>query len=444
MFNHANSIFYLGGIMKYDKKIVLVYGFKKSGQSAAKFLSERGALVYAYDDKESFIENATVIKNLSLLSGKNLDFVVLSPGVDIKSPKIQELLLSGVKIKSELELGAENLKAKLFTITGTNGKTTCVNLLYNIFKQAGKETELFGNVGTPITSIVDNLKRTAYGVCEVSSFQMETTEKLKSFASALLNITPDHLDRHKTMENYINLKLKLLEQAKHKVFNADDEISYNLSKRFNKAVLFSKNRATNGAYVKGEFIYYKNSKVMKTELVTLPGEKNLENVLAVITLAKLGCIKNADIIKGITSFKPLEHRLELVDIVDDVSFVDDSKSTNVASTLNAISAFTGKNIILLLGGRGKELDFAPIFENKLYAAVCFGECGLDILKVARAERVAYEENLKAAFNKAYELARPGSVVLLSPACASFDEFTSYKQRGDFFKRLVRSVKMGER
>ena len=187
-------------------------------QSAAKFLSERGALVYAYDDKESFIENATVIKNLSLLSGKNLDFVVLSPGVDINSPKIQELLLSGVKIKSELELGAENLKAKLFTITGTNGKTTCVNLLYNIFKQAGKETELFGNVGTPITSIVDNLKRTAYGVCEVSSFQMETTEKLKSFASALLNITPDHLDRHKTMENYINLKLKLLEQAKHKVF----------------------------------------------------------------------------------------------------------------------------------------------------------------------------------------------------------------------------------
>ena len=444
MFNHANSIFYLGGIMRYDKKIVLVYGLKKSGQSAAKFLSERGALVYAYDDKESFIENATVIKNLSLLSGKNLDFVVLSPGVDINTPKIQELLLSGVKIKSELELGAENLKAKLFTITGTNGKTTCVNLLYNIFKQAGKETELFGNVGTPITSIVDNLKRTAYGVCEVSSFQMETTENLKSYASALLNITPDHLDRHKTMENYINLKLKLLEQAKHKVFNADDEVSYNLSKRFNKAVLFSKNRATNGAYVKGEFIYYKNSKVMKTELITLPGEKNLENVLAVITLAKLGCIKNADIIKGITSFKPLEHRLELVDIVDDVSFVDDSKSTNVASTLNAISAFTGKNIILLLGGRGKELNFAPIFENKLYAVVCFGECGLDILKVARAERVAYEENLKAAFNKAYELARPGSVVLLSPACASFDEFTSYKQRGDFFKRLVRSVKMGER
>ena len=444
MFNHANSIFYLGGIMKYDKKIVLVYGLKKSGQSAAKFLSERGALVYAYDDKENFIESATVIKNLSLLSGKNLDFVVLSPGVDINSPKIQELLLSGVKIKSELELGTENLKAKLFTITGTNGKTTCVNLLYNIFKQAGKETELFGNVGTPITSIVDNLKRTAYGVCEVSSFQMETTENLKSFASALLNITPDHLDRHKTMENYINLKLKLLEQAKHKVFNADDEVSYNLSKRFNKAVLFSKNRATNGAYVKGEQIYYKNSKVMKTELVTLPGEKNLENVLAVITLAKLGGIKNADIIKGITSFKPLEHRLELVDIVDDVSFVDDSKSTNVASTLNAISAFTGKNIILLLGGRGKELDFAPIFENKLYAAVCFGECGLDILKVARAERVAYEENLKAAFNKAYELARPGSVVLLSPACASFDEFTSYKQRGDYFKRLVRSVKMGER
>ena len=430
--------------MKYDKKIVLVYGLGASGISAVKFLSERGALVYAYDDKATIVENATMIKNLSLIKPETLDFAVVSPGVDINNDKLKLLTSNGVKLKSELELGTENIKSKLFCITGTNGKTTSVNLLNAIFLEGGKKCELFGNVGTPVTSIVDKLERGSYGVCEVSSFQMETTDKLKSYASALLNIVPDHLDRHKSMENYISLKLKLLQQAKYKVFNADDEICYNLSKRFNNAILFSKNRVTNGAYLKGDYIYYKNRRVIKKSDIKLFGEKNLENVLAVITLAKLGKIKNSAILRAVSKFKALEHRIELVDILDDVMFVDDSKSTNISSTLCALSAFKDKNIILLLGGKGKNLDFSPIFENKLYAVVCFGECGLEILRSAKAEHIAYEENLKSAFNKAYLFARSNSVILLSPACASFDEFASYKQRGDYFKKLVKGLVAGER
>lgn len=429
--------------MKYDKKIVLVYGLGSSGKSAVKFLAERGALVQAYDDKGEFIENATIIKNLNLVDPKTLDFAVISPGVDINSPKLKFLLQNGVKLKSELELGVENLKAKLFTVTGTNGKTTCVNLLHAIFLQAGKKCELFGNVGTPATSVINKFSH-GYGVCEVSSFQMETTDKLKSFASVLLNLAPDHLDRHKTMENYIALKLKLLEQAKFKVFNADDEICYNLSKRFNNAILFSKNRVTNGAYLKDGFICYKGRRVLKRSVIKLLGEKNLENVLAVVTLAKLGNIKSSIIAKAISNFKPLEHRLELAGVMDNIMFVDDSKSTNISSTLCALSAFKDRNIVLMLGGRGKNLDFSPIFENKLYAVVCFGECGLEILRSAKAEYIAYEENLKSALNRAYLFAGPNSVVLLSPACASFDEFSSYKQRGDYFKKLVSEIITGER
>lgn len=429
--------------MKYDKKIVLVYGLGSSGKSAVKFLAERGALVQAYDDKGEFIENATIIKNLNLVDPKTLDFAVISPGVDINSPKLKFLLQNGVKLKSELELGVENLKAKLFTVTGTNGKTTCVNLLHAIFLQAGKKCELFGNVGTPATSVINKLSH-GYGVCEVSSFQMETTDKLKSFASVLLNLAPDHLDRHKTMENYIALKLKLLEQAKFKVFNADDEICYNLSKRFNNAILFSKNRVTNGAYLKDGFICYKGRRVLKRSDIKLLGEKNLENVLAVVTLAKLGNIKSSIIAKAISNFKPLEHRLELAGVMDNIMFVDDSKSTNISSTLCALTAFKDRDIVLMLGGRGKNLDFSPIFENKLYAVVCFGECGLEILRSAKAEYIAYEENLKSALNRACLFARPNSVVLLSPACASFDEFSSYKQRGDYFKKLVSEIITGER
>lgn len=429
--------------MKYDKKIVLVYGLGTSGNSAINFLADNGALLYAYDDKKSVVERATMIKNLTNLNTSTIDFAVISPGVDINSSNINFLKEKGVHLKSELELGLENLKARLFCITGTNGKTTCVNLLNSIFLQAGKNSKLFGNVGTPVTSVVKEMHKGDYAVCEVSSFQMETTTNISSFASVLLNVAQDHLNRHKTMENYIALKLKLLNGAKYKVFNADDEISYNLSKNYSNAILFSKHGKVNGAYIKDNFVCYKKEKIINVNEINLLGDKNLENVLACITLAKLGKIKNGAIKKAIINFKPLKHRLELVDVIDDVMFVDDSKSTNISSTLCALQAFKNKNIILMLGGRGKNLDFSPIFENKLSGVVCFGECGLEILSSAKAERIAYEENLSKAFFKAYEMSRPGSVVLLSPACASFDEFTSYKQRGDYFASLVRKLKMGD-
>ena len=425
-----------------EKKVAIVYGLGISGKSAIEFLSGLGYVLYAIDDKNDICPNATFVKDINEISLNNVGFAVISPGIDVNSEKLKILKQNNIKLISELELGSKFIKSKIIGVTGTNGKTTCVNLIDSILKQGGKKSVKVGNVGVPITSQIPNLNKKNFAVCEVSSFQMETTEKFKTFISVLINIKPDHLDRHKTMENYISLKAKLINQAKYKVFNADDEIAYNLSKDFKNSILFSKSKKCNGAYVDKEYICYKNKRILKVKDIKLLGEKNLENVLACVTVAKLCKIKNEDIQNAISNFNALSHRLELIDIIDNVMFVDDSKSTNIASTLCAIQSFKDKDIILLLGGRDKNLDFSPIFENKLYGVVCYGECGLNILSVAKAEHIFYEENLKNAFYKAYEIARPNSIVLLSPACASFDEFENYKKRGEYFKLLVERQKKG--
>ena len=425
-----------------EKKVAIVYGLGSSGKSAIKFLSSLGYVLYAIDDKNEICPNATFVKNLSEINLKNIDFAVVSPGVDINNEKLHLLKENNIKLISELELGRKFIKSKIIGVTGTNGKTTCVNLIDKILKEAKVNSFKVGNVGVPITSKIACLDKKAFAVCEVSSFQMETTEKFKTFISVLINIKPDHLDRHKTMDNYISLKTKLLSQAKYKVFNADDEIAYNLSKNFKNTILFSKSKKCNGAYVEKDYIVYKNKKVLSVSDIKLLGEKNLENVLACVTVAKLCKIKNQYIRNAVLNFNALSHRIELVDIIDNVMFVDDSKSTNIASTMCAIQSFKDKDIILLLGGRDKSLDFSPIFEHKLYGVVCYGECGLNILSVAKGEHIFYEENLKNAFYKAYEIARANSVVLLSPACASFDEFENYKKRGEYFKHLVERQKKG--
>ena len=240
------------------KKVAIVYGLGSSGKSAIEFLSSLGYVLYAIDDKNEICPNATFVKNLSEINLKNIDFAVVSPGVDINNEKLHLLKENNIKLISELELGRKFIKSKIIGVTGTNGKTTCVNLIDSILKQGGKKSVKVGNVGVPITSQIPNLNKKNFAVCEVSSFQMETTNKFKTYISVLTNIKPDHLDRHKTMDNYISLKAKLISQAKYKVFNADDEIAYNLSKDFKNSILFSKNKKCNGAYVEKDYIVYKN------------------------------------------------------------------------------------------------------------------------------------------------------------------------------------------
>ena len=407
------------------------------------------------DDDICFIEN------FSDFMKYNINLCVISPGVSLENPKIKELKTAQIKIISELELGALFCKGKIFAITGTNGKTTASHLLYEIFKASGAKCFLCGNVGVPICEIAHLTTSECLIVCEVSSFQLETTKNLKCFATTILNIQPDHLNRHKSMENYTNIKNKINKFFKtKKIFNIDDEITAKISKEFNSAIECSTIKKTNGCYIKKKndklnenfeendtisdncdekkFIYYKNREIMPTDNIKLIGTKNLENILCTIALAKQVKIKNEHIRLAVENFKPLPNRLEFVNKINDITFINDSKSTNILSTLMALES-VGDNVILLLGGSDKGLDFSPIFlRHKIKTTIAFGESLQKIESAAFNTILIKAENFNSACVTAFKIAKKNDIVLLSPACASFDEFTSFEERGERFKKNIKN------
>ena len=411
-------------------------------------------------------DNICFIENFSDFIKYNISLCVISPGISLENPKIKELQKAKIKIISELELGALLCKGKIFAITGTNGKTTASHLLYEIFKTSGAKCFLCGNVGIPICEITPLTTPDCLIVCEVSSFQLETTKFFKCFAATILNIQPDHLNRHKSMENYTNIKNKINKFFKtKKIFNIDDEITAKISKKFNSAIECSTIKKTNGCYIKEKsktkelnknseknkknnekldsfnekkFIYYKNQEIMPIDNIKLIGTKNLENILCTVALAKQVEIKNEHIRFAVENFKPLPNRLEFIDRINDITFINDSKSTNILSTLMALES-VGDNVILLLGGSDKGLDFSPIFlRHKIKTTIAFGE------SLQKIELAAFDTNLIKAKNfnnacfTAFEIAKKNDIVLLSPACASFDEFTSFEERGERFKNNIKN------
>lgn len=419
--------------MKFKNKRVLVYGLGDSGRSAVKLLTKLGAHVFFYDDN---LEYAGYVGYVRRMEEEHFDICVLSPGVKIKdNPNIEILKGKGTVILSELDLGYLFLKGKVIAVTGTNGKTTTVSLIYKILKDNGYDARLCGNIGVPITSVVDTNKNSVT-VVEVSSFQLESSYLFRCDIGVILNVMPDHLDRHGTMQEYIDCKKKLASFTRKKlVLNLDDEIAktFNFKK---KCLYFSKKTLKKGVFLKNNQIYINKTPVCGTENLKLLGEKNLENVLgAVGALSKFRNIKFNDSVKN---FTPSPHRVEVVGEQGGVVFVDDSKATNVASTMNALSAFANKNIILLAGGRGKEAPYDEIFQRHLKLVVGFGEEGEKICAVANAYKTpsVYVGRFDNAVRYACEKSESGDVVLLSPACSSFDEFSSYKERGERFKEIV--------
>lgn len=392
--------------------------------------------------------NITFLDNLNNLKALNINLCVISPGISLNSNEFKKVKEAKIKTISELELGAKYCKGKIFAITGTNGKTTTVNLLYEIFKTAKKQTFLCGNVGTPICEIAHKTTKNSYIVCEVSSYQLETTEQFYPYATCFLNLQADHLKRHKTMIKYGYIKDKINKYYKSKkVYNLNDKYSVYYSNNISKAIYFSVDKKTNGAYFnqKDNSIFYKNEKVMNIDKIKLIGRKNLENILSAISLAKLANINNKYIEKAINQFNPLPHRLEIFKIYNNIIFINDSKSTNVESTNFAIEAIKdyyknlASNIILLLGGSDKNLNFSSIFEHKLKCVIAYGETLTKICKVAKNTNIITANNLKSASEKAFKIARSYDIVLLSPACSSFDEFSSYEQRGTCFKKIINNL-----
>ncbi|MBO7186872.1 MAG: UDP-N-acetylmuramoyl-L-alanine--D-glutamate ligase [Clostridia bacterium] len=445
--------------MTFNNVGFLIFGVSKSGYSAGQVLTKLNAKVYFYDENNS--DNAKILhNNLQELGAINLsneisyaeilskiEVVVLSPGVAINHPLCIEAKKLKKRIIGELELGFLLINSPIVAVTGTNGKTTTVSMLDKILEVAGIKKELVGNIGVPICSKVDNLKDfDTIAVTEVSSFQLETTYSFMPHIACILNITPDHLERHYNMENYIYLKGKILNnlrESEYAVLNFDDETVKLFAKKTRaKVISFSLNDNTCDAYIKDGKIYYKNDEIFSVEEIFLKGEHNLMNALSVVCMAKALNIDDSFIKTGLKEYKGAKHRMEFVKTVNGKDFYDDSKGTNTSSTISAIKLMD-RPTVLILGGKEKGEDYTTLFSqlNKslVKSVVLTGESVPNMLKCALLSgftSLSVESDFQKAVFLAEFLCDKGGAVLLSPACASFDRFSSYAERGEFFVKAV--------
>ena len=434
-----------------------IFGFASSGESVFNLIIKKCKYktIYIYDELPQIREkawkitknvpNIYVLNQLNVEVLKDVTTVILSPGVSIYNNWVKYLKTKKVQVISELEFGYRFFKKNLIAITGTNGKTTCVKLLNTILNKSKKKSVAVGNMGYPISRAVLENKKAKFFVCEVSSFQLEATDKFKPKIACVLNITSDHINRHKTFLNYKKIKLKIAKNLTKKdyfVCNTNLNIKLNNCKNY----CFGRDNLKFGSFCKNGDIYFRNlkgeEKICKETDVLLVGEHNMENVLAVITICKILKIKNKYILYGLKDFKLDAHRLQNVFSKNNIDFVDDSKATNVDATLKAIDCFKKENLILLLGGSDKGFDFEDIFKKstQIKKVVCFGEVRDKLEKCAKKYNVNSEsfKSLKEATNYACKNSNSGDTVLLSPANASFDEFSSYKDRGNKFLEYIKN------
>ncbi len=456
-------------MLKLKGKKVLVAGLGKSGISAARFLCEQGAKVTVSDSRNK-MDLADAIKVLADLKiefdlGKHTsklfttsELIVLSPGVPASIEPVVEARAAGVQIVNDIELALPYMKAPIIAVTGTNGKTTTTTLISEMLKNDGKKVFTGGNIGVPVLDLVLNNESPDVIVLELSSFQLETTMELRPSVAVFTNLEPDHLDRYPGgVESYYAAKRRLLLNADKDttlVTNLDNEKAARVGDGFvGKVVHFTKRdpmtinngagaEQFQGAYLKKPKFILKmggTEEIFDLMPCKLPGDHNRENMMAAAVAARaVGCTK-LGIQKTIDTFKGVNHRLEFIRKKDGVSIYNDSKATNVASVIRSISSFNAP-IILIAGGRDKEQDFSPLLElvkKRVKNLILIGEAKE---KINRVIGDFSETFLVGTFEEAvllsYQKSRSGDVILLSPACASYDMFKSYEERGDYFKKLV--------
>ncbi len=450
--------------MDFKNNKFLVVGMAKSGVASAVLLCKLEANVTIYDIKtKENLPKGTLdpLKNYTYnqLLGEDIidkiqdfDVLVLSPGVPMGLPFIKKAIEFEKNIISEIELGFSVSKADFIAITGTNGKTTTTALTGEIFKKAGKNTFVLGNIGVPITQEALNTHEGDVVVAETAALQLDAIVDYKPKESAILNITEDHLDRYKTMENYTAAKARIFKNQTEEdfcVLNYDNEIVRGLQYKIKaKVVWFSVLQKVEGAYVEGDNIVFeyngKKSVILPCKELNIPGKHNLENALAATALAALYDIPTEVIAQTLREFKGVEHRIEFVRTLNGVTFINDSKGTNPDATINAIKAME-KPTVLILGGYDKKNDFVPLFSELtkyIKAVIVLGDTTNKIITAAK--QTGYENYIKAStfedgVLKAYSLAEKGDTVLLSPACASYDMFENFEQRGEVFKEIVNKL-----
>lgn len=450
--------------MELKNKRVLVVGLGKSGIAAALFLRKQGARV-TVSDSRSAVALANEIPALldagvmvesgghGLLTFRRQDLIVISPGVPLDTPEVKQAIGYGVPVIGELELASRFLKGRVVAITGSNGKTTTTTLIGKIFEDAGLPTLVGGNIGTPVIDLAPSSTDDMLDVLEVSSFQLETIEQFHPWIALVLNITPDHLDRHGSFENYAAMKTRITENQQasdYLILNAEDKPTQMVAAKTKAQIFwFSPRRPIKqGAFVHGESIVFvpregaKAEPIMPVAEIPLRGAHNVENVLAAVCAARLAGVPAEKIRASVAGFKAVEHRLEFVRLLQGVEYFNDSKATNVDAAIKAIEAFPS-GIHLILGGKDKDSDYtllAPMLRERVKAVYTIGSAAEKIERELHGVvKMVGAGTIDVAVREASKAAVPGDVVLLAPACSSFDQFENYEHRGQTFRRIVNEL-----
>jgi UDP-N-acetylmuramoylalanine--D-glutamate ligase len=441
---------------------VLVVGLGKSGVASALFLKAGGARVTVSDTKGQDELRGEIPKLLDAgiivetgghgeRTFRGQDLIVVSPGVPVDVPLLAQAREQGIPVIGEIELAARFLKGRIVAITGSNGKTTTTALTGEVISRGGRQSLVGGNIGTAAISLVEESTGDSLVILEVSSFQLETIQSFHPFIAVVLNITPDHLDRHSTFEAYVDAKARIFENQSaddFAVLNADDPTCVGLASRTRaRKIWFSRKKEIEaGAWIRNSQIVYRDGgqerEIMPVSEIKLKGGHNLENVLGAVCAGMLTETEPSRIRRAVQEFKAVEHRLEYVATVGGIEFYNDSKATNVDATIKALESFPA-NIHLILGGKDKGSDYTvlqPLLKERARRVYTIGAAAEKIEShLGGIVEVVRAGTLEAAVKRAAASAQSGDVVLLAPACASFDQFENYEHRGRVFKQTVQAL-----
>lgn len=434
-------------------------GLAKSGVSAAQLLHNLGAFV-TVNDKKPLDQNpeaqGLLEQGITVICGEHpielldegFELIVKNPGIPYSNPMIVEAINKNIPIMTEVELAYQVSEAPFIGITGSNGKTTTTTLIYEMLKSGGKDPLIAGNIGTVVSDVVQKARNDQTIVTELSSFQLKGIKTFRPKIAVLTNIYSAHLDYHGDMEDYILSKRNItINQTKEDYFiaNKDQEVVWNLAAQSAATIIpFSTSKPLGeGAYVKDGCIYFHNEKIIPLQEVVLPGAHNLENILCAVAAAKLSGVHNESICQVLRTFRGVKHRLQFIRELKGRKFYNDSKATNILATMKALNSFH-EPIILLAGGldRGNDFDeLIPSLKN-VKSLITFGQTAQKLEKTGREagiNKIIHVDNVEEAVFKAYQISEQGDVILLSPACASWDQYKSFEVRGDIFIEAVHKL-----
>lgn len=446
----------------FNNKKIFILGMARSGFEAAKLLANHQNTILITDNKEQNEENVFVLKELGIdlvitddptpLLDKSYDYMVKNPGIPRDHKCVQKALELGIPVINEVEMAYHFLPKEnidIIAVTGSNGKTTTVTILYEILKEAGLPVHLGGNIGYPVSSLVEQVKKGDILVLEISDHQLHDMYEFKTNISVLTNLTETHLDFNKTYENYKNMKKRIFNHHTQKdiaIINQDnlDEMELTCDIKSHKIYFSSTSRAD--VCIQEGAIYYYDEEIIPLDMIRVQGKHNYENIMCAIVVAKKYQVENTVIKKVLNDFSGVEHRLEYVDRIEDREFYNDSKSTNNQSTITALTSFDTP-LILILGGLDRGMDFDDLtpYMKHVKHVVCYGQTKdkiLDYCKKIKKDCVVLE-TLEEAVRVSYNLSDQGDTILFSPACASWDQFKTFEERGKYFKEYVENLKEEE-